>query len=181
MSYYQEGNLARQLDSAISYPAPGVDLSPPGLAEERKRLRREQLQQEAAIRRQYKMVGKVHAKTVVKLVTVFSLIAAVAGFSVWRSAKITEMSFLNAGLRRQINELEEQNILLEDRVSGKASLQVARQQAVEELGMQKATADQILHLPYASLQLGNKGYHDLQALLTEGECAALIEDWVLGR
>ena len=91
------------------------------------------------------------------------------------------MSFLNAGLRRQINELEEQNILLQDRVSGKASLQVARQQAVEELGMQKAAADQILHVPYASVQVGKLGYGDAQAFLTDSDCAALIEDWVLGR
>lgn len=181
MSYYQDGNLARQLDIAAGYPAPDVAYSPPDLAEERKRLRRERLQQEARIRRQYKAAGRIHAKTVVGLLAVFSLIAAVAGFSVWRSAKITEMSFLNAGLRRQINELEEQNILLQDRVSGKASLQVARQQAVEELGMQKAAADQILHVPYASVQVGKLGYGDAQAFLTDSDCAALIEDWVLGR
>ena len=114
--------------------------------------------------------------------TVFVLVALAAGFIVWRSAKITEMSFVNAGLRRQIAELDKENSLLQDKIAKKASLQTTRQEAAEQLGMQKATSDQIHYVSSIHFQGGeeqdrssSQGYREITA---DSEWLTMIEAWV---
>lgn len=179
MSYYSDGNLARQLVSPAPAPVP---LRRPPDREEQKKARQRQLVREAAIRKQYKAAGRAHAKAVLRLLTVFLLVASVAGFVVWRSAKITEMSFVNAGLRRQIAELDKENGLLQDRIGQKASLQTTRQQAADQLGMQKATSDQIRYLSSIHFQTREdqdtkqgQGYREI---LADSELLSVIEAWV---
>ncbi len=176
MSYYQDGNLARKV--AVPYAVPKVRTTPPDVKEAQKKARREQLQKEADIRSQYKAVGRTHARTVLRLVCLFMVLATAVGFIVLRNARITEMSFVNAGLKRQIGELDKQNGLIEDRVAAKASFQVTRDQAAEELGMQKASADQIRYISAAQLRLPASGELDTEALLSDLECARTIENWV---
>ncbi|HHX30285.1 MAG TPA: hypothetical protein GX720_03555, partial [Clostridiaceae bacterium] len=56
--------------------------------------------------------------------------------------------------------------------------QVTREQAAEELGMQKASADQIRYISAAQLRLPASGELDTAALMTDLECAQTIENWV---
>lgn len=179
MTYYDDGNLARQL----SGPAPRLaPLARPRDLEAEKKARQNRLVREAAIRKQYKAAGRAHAKAVLRLMAVFVLVAAVAGFVVWRSAKITEMSFINAGLGRQIAELDKENGLLQDRIAKRASLQTTREQAAEQLGMQKATSGQIHYISTIHFQRSdNTGDSQLQGrreILADNEWLAVIEAWV---
>ena len=175
MSYYDDGNLARQLTRPIP-------LQRPRELEAEKSDRRERLVREAAVRRQYKMAGRAHAKAVLRLTALFILVAAAAGLIVWRSARITEMSFVNAGLRRQIAELDKENGLLQDRIAKKASLQTTRQQAAEDLGMQKASSRQIHYVSSIHFQKGEDSQHGRPQqgleILADDEWLAVIEDWV---
>lgn len=180
MSYYQDGNLARPLEDLVPYGLPEKSQSP-DIVEAQKRARRQALQREAAVRQEYKAAGRLHARSLVRLVLVFAILSAALGLTVWRSAKITEMSFFNAGLSRQIRELEEQNVILQDRVSGKASLHVAREEAVAQLGMQKASAGQVHVLSAIELRQGQAAFSDSQVLMTDQECQDLLESWVLGQ
>ncbi|NLA95471.1 MAG: hypothetical protein GX838_01315 [Clostridiaceae bacterium] len=179
MSYYDDGNLARQLAG----PAPRLDPLPrPRDLEAEKKARQAKLVREAAIRKQYKVAGRAHAKAVLHLITVFVLVGSVAGFIVWRSAKITEMSFVNAGLSRQIGELDRENSLLQDRIAKKASLQTTREQATEQLGMQKATSEQIHYVSSIYFQAGDDKNVSLKQgrreVLADNEWLAMIEAWV---
>ena len=180
MRYYQDGNLARHLEGLVPYGLPEKSQSP-DIVEAQKRARRQAQQREAAVRQEYKAAGRLHARSLVRLVLVFALLSAALGLTVWRSAKITEMSFFNAGLSRQIRELEEQNVILQDRVSGKASLHEARVEAVAQLGMQKASAGQVHVLSAIELRQGQAAFSDSQVLMTDQECQDLLESWVLGQ
>ena len=71
MSYYDDGNLARQLTRPIP-------LQRPRELEAEKSDRRERLVREAAVRRQYKMAGRAHAKAVLRLTALFILVASAA-------------------------------------------------------------------------------------------------------
>ncbi len=179
MRYDQDGNLARPLEGGMPYVLP-EKTTPPSIIEAQKQERRQALQREAAVRKEYKAAGRLHAQSLARLLLVFSLLAAAVGLTVWRSAKITEMSFLNAGLGRQIRELEEQNAVLQDRVSGKASLFVAREEAVSQLGMQTATSGQIYHLSALDLNQGQAADTDgLGLLMSDQDCLDLVEKWTL--
>ncbi|NLA71749.1 MAG: hypothetical protein GX850_04925 [Clostridiaceae bacterium] len=182
MNMYEDGNLARQFARPASYALPQVDAPHPDEREAKKKARRETLRSEAAIREQYKIASRNRTRAAFRLFTVFIALTVAVGFVVWRSAKITEMSFVNAGLSRQISEFEKHNSLLQDRISAKSSLQVVRDNATNRLGMQKAASDQILLVPAAILRAGSD-----QDLLLEhnspgkrfvNENVELIESWV---
>jgi hypothetical protein len=66
-------------------------------------------------------------------------------------------------------------------VSGKASLHVAREEAVAQLGMQKASAGQVHVLSAIELRQGQAAFSDSQVLMTDQECQDLLESWVLGQ
>lgn len=179
MSYYSDGNLARQVVRPQPYVLPEYD----GREEERQRAERQRrLQQEAAIRRQYKAAGRLHARTVTRLLLVFLLVGSVAGFVTWRSAKLTEMSFLNAGLQRQIGQLDKENSLIQDKITTKASMQTTREMAASRLGMQKVTSEQIRYVSSvyfrAEIEIPDGGGYLAGQNLSEAEWLAAIETWV---
>lgn len=178
MSYYDDGNLARQLDYDVPYAIPGRRTDVPKEVEARKRARRERLKQEEAARKEYKVAGRIHARQVLRLVSIIAIISVLAGFIVWRNARITEISFANAGLQRQINEFEKQNSLMQDRIAGKASLQMVKERAVEYLGMQKVASEQFIRVSGAQFIVNDS--HPLSSQSDEA-CMDLIEDWVKGR
>ncbi len=186
MRYGQEGNLAtKAYQRAIPYELPEIVPNPEEI-EALKRRKRQQLQQENAIRHQYKSVTHLRVKTTMRLLAVFLALASVIGFVVWRSAKVTEMSFFNAGLKRQINELVKQNSLLQDKISGKSSLQMVKDVATSQLGLQKAASDQIMYVPATILRSASNGdgseiSQDIQSIRLPAENMALIESWVRGR
>ena len=95
MRYDQDGNLARPLEGGMPYVLP-EKTTPAQIIEAQKRERRQALQREAAVRKEYKAAGRLHAQSLARLLLVFSFLVAAVGLTVWRSAKITEMSFLNA-------------------------------------------------------------------------------------
>jgi len=168
----------------LAAPVPyEVGLPEPRVIETGKKARQAQLQRQAQIRRQYKAAGRAHARTLARLMVLFLVLASAATLVVWRSARIAEMSFVNAGLRRQIGELDKQNGLLQDQIAKKASLETTRAQAAERLGMQKANAGQVHYLSSIYYQRG--GAAGGQVLLDgagEGRgWMAVIEDWVRGQ
>ena len=148
MRYMQDGNLARVLNQpAIPHELPEILLpNPDDSAAERERKQR-RLKQEAHIRHQYNDLSRSRRKAVLRMLSIFLVLAGVVGFIVWRSAKVTEMSFLNAGLKRQITEFKKQNSLLQDKISGKSSLRMVKEAAANEYGLQKASPEQIIMIP----------------------------------
>jgi cell division protein FtsL len=179
MTYYDDGNLARQLTDPYPYQEPVLR---PEVVEAEKRARQRALQRQAQIRRQYKAAGRMHARAVLRVSALLLAIASLAGFIVWRNARITEMSFINAGLRRQISELDKQNGILEDKIAKKVSLQTTREQAAEQLGMQQATSDQIhyvssIHFLQQGDQDAGQG-QDRRQVLADSEWLDAIETWV---
>lgn len=177
---YLDGNLARPLETDYGYPLPSRP-DPVRQKEADREARRRALAREEALRREYKAAGRLHARTLFRLFLVFVALSAAVGLSVWRGARITEMTFMNAGLNRQIRELEQQTIILQDRVSGKASLQMAKEEAVARLGMQKASAGQVLVLSALDLKAGPVSFGEDPGLMTDQVCLDLIEAWVLDR
>lgn len=177
---YLDGNLARPLETDFRSPLPaGPD--PVRQKEAGREARRRSLAREEALRREYKAAGRLHARALARLLLVFITLSAAVGLSVWRGARITEMTFMNAGLNRQIRELEQQTIILQDRVSGKASLQAAREEAAARLGMQKASAGQVLVLSALDLKTGPASSGEGLGFMTDQACLDLIESWVLAR
>ncbi|MGI6157156.1 MAG: hypothetical protein ACOYH4_01570 [Saccharofermentanales bacterium] len=179
MSRRVDGNLARQMD-VTPYPMPDIEVAPhpDEIAREKAEMRR-RLQRDAVIREEYKLAGKARAKTAVRLFAVVFAVAFAVGLIVWRSAKMTEMSFVNAGLKRQIGEYERQNSILHDRVSSQSSLIAVRESAASELGMQKATPGQIIYVPAA--MAANDGTDLTSPLFSKDDSIAQIEQWVRGR
>ena len=57
------------------------------------------------------------------------------------------MSFYNAGLKRQIKEIDKENSLLQDKILSKTSLYNLKDIASAELGLQKPGSEQIVHIP----------------------------------
>jgi cell division protein FtsL len=178
MSYYEDGNLARPLDYGVPYAIPKRRVESPAEREAKKHEKREQLKREEAARKEYKAAGRVHTGLAFRLVFVILMISALSGFIVWRNARITEISFSNAGLQRQINEFEKQNSQMQDHVAGKASLQMVREQAVDLLGMQKVASEQVIRVSSAHFMV-----YENNPLLTADDdaCMDLIEAWVIGR
>ena len=100
-----------------------------------------------------------------------------AGFVTWRRAKLTEMSFLNAGLQRQIGQLDKENSLIQDKITTKASMQTTREMAASRLGMQKVTSEQIRYVSSvyfrAEIEIPDGGGYLAGQNLSEAEWLAL--------
>ncbi len=173
-SRYKEGNLARQLHRmpAINYPMPDIERE----KKEAKKARAQRLQYNETVRQDYYSAGKIRAKLLRRLFSVFLVVVVAAGFIAWRSAKIAEMSFYNTGLKRQIGEYEKENSIVYDQLASKTSLQAIEERATTALGMQKASSDALVYLGESSRTLGV-----LSALSSAIDNSEIIEQWVLER
>lgn len=171
-SRYDEGNLARQLHrhtSAINYPMPDIERVD-------KKTKTQRDQHNEAVLNDYYSAGKMRAKLLRRLFSVFLIVLVAASFIAWRSAKIAEMSFYNTGLRRQIGEYKKESSIVYDQLSSKTSLQAIEERASATLGMQKASSDAMVHLEESNRTLGA-----LSALGSANDNSEIIEQWVLGR
>lgn len=187
MRQYSDGNLAKKLNQqSIPYELPDVYVPQLDEIDPDYRNRERHLLENNKIRLQYKSLSRWRAKVAFQLFAVLLALAAAIGFIVWRGAKLTEMSFYNAGLKRQISELDKENSLLQDRILNKSSLYAVKDIAASELGLQKPGTDQIVHVPAAILMSTADGeetntvqQHSTVRVLAES--MALIESWVRSR
>ncbi|HHW93613.1 MAG TPA: hypothetical protein GX734_03870 [Clostridiaceae bacterium] len=184
MRYYSDGNLAEQLSQQpIPYELPDVYIPHPDEVEEQKRRNRKRLEEVNHVRYQYKSITRSRARVSLRLLSVLLALATVVGYIVWRSAKVTEMSFYNAGLKRQIKELDKQNSLLQDKIFSKSSPLAVKDVATSELGLQKPSSEQILYVPAAILtpalsdEEAAEVHQDNTARISV-ENMKLIESWV---
>ncbi len=192
MRYYSDGNLAKTYyqqsipqelpDVFAPYPDDDVEKN-----KENKRRRQNRLEQENEVRYRYKSVTRARTKISLRLLAVILALATVVGYIVWRSAKVTEMSFYNAGLKRQISELDKQNSLLQDKIFSKSSLNTVKDAASTELGLQKPGSDQIIYVPASILKPVISGEEidaaaeEIRAARLPAENMKLIELWVRSR
>ncbi len=185
MRNYSDGNLAEKYyQQPIPYELP--DIYDPDKAEEEKKRRTNRLERDNELRYRYKSVTHARVRVSLRLLSIILALATVVGYIVWRSAKVTEMSFYNAGLKRQISELDKQNSLLQDKIFSKSSLNTVKEAASSELGLQKPGSDQIIYVPAAILKPVISG-EDADAAeqhhtaRVPAESMKLIELWVRSR
>ena len=148
MSQYDiDGNLARKISpySAYSLPRPQEMPERRFAEEEAKRIkRRRQIQREAEIRKTYRAQSRERVFTAVAVITVLALMTLMVSFIVTRYARITEMSFLNAGMKQRIENLEMSNNSLNNKLSEQYNFDNIKEIAQSDLGLQQAGSSQIL-------------------------------------
>ncbi len=186
MRYYSDGNLAEQLARQPVPELPDINVPRRDEIDPEHGKREKYLVENNEIRLQYKRHGRWRLKVSLRLLSILLVLSTAIGFIVWRGAKLTEMSFYNAGLKRQINELDKENSLLQDKILNKSSLYAVKDVATSELGLQKPGSDQIVYVPAAILNPAIEDDDADTASLngtnrSPAESMKLIESWVRGR
>ncbi|NMB29000.1 MAG: hypothetical protein GX991_02940 [Clostridiaceae bacterium] len=182
MRYYSDGNLAEKLNRQ-SVPRELPDVYIPQLDEidPDHGNREKRLVEKNNLRLQYKSLKRWRAKASLRLLSVLLVLVTAVGYIVWRGAKLTEMSFYNAGLKRQIKEIDKENSLLQDKILSKTSLYNLKDIASAELGLQKPGSEQIVHIPATVLMkpLDDEVMNVMTRMPMES--IELIESWVRSR
>ena len=75
------------------------------------------MQQEDEIRNTYRALGRERVRTCIAIITVVAMMTVMVSFIVTRYARITEMSFLNAGMKQRIEQMEMSNNALNNKLS----------------------------------------------------------------
>ncbi|HZJ90510.1 MAG: hypothetical protein GXY99_08435 [Clostridiaceae bacterium] len=150
MSQYDtDGNLARNMRSYSAYRLPTPQEMPERrfAEEEAKRIkRRRQMQQEAEIRNTYRALSHERVRTCIAIITVVAMMTVMVSFIVTRYARITEMSFLNAGMKQRIEQMEMSNNALNNKLSEQYNFENIKEIAQSDLGLQLAANSQILYV-----------------------------------
>ncbi|MDD4323375.1 MAG: hypothetical protein PHR37_00880 [Eubacteriales bacterium] len=147
--YDTDGNLARQMRGYSAYQLPIPQEIPERrfAEEEAKRIkRRRQLQQEAEIRKTYRALCRERVRTCVGIIAAVALMTVMVSFIVTRYAHITEMTFLNAGMKQRIETLEMSNNSLTNKLSEQYNFENIKEIAQNGLGLQQAGSNQILYV-----------------------------------
>ena len=115
--------------------------------EEAKRIkRRRQMQLEAEIRNTYRALSHERVRTCIAIITVVAMMTVMVSFIVTRYARITEMSFLNAGMKQRIEQMEMSNNALNNKLSEQYNFENIKEIAQSDLGLQLAANSQILYV-----------------------------------
>jgi hypothetical protein len=123
MRYYYDGNLAEKHNrQSVPYELPDVYVPQLDEIDPDHGKRERRLVEKNNIRLQYKSLKRWRVRVSLRLLSVLLILATAVGYVVWRGAKLTEMSFYNAGLKRQIKEIDKENSLLQDKILNKTSL-----------------------------------------------------------
>lgn len=150
MSQYDtDGNLARKVGAYSAYRLPRPQEMPERrfAEEEARRIkRRRQMQQEEEIRRTYQALSRERVRSCIAIITVLALMTGMVSFIVTRYARITEMSFLNAGMIQRIEEMEMSNNTLNNKLSEQYNFENIKEAAQSNLGLQAAGNSQILYV-----------------------------------
>lgn len=150
MSLYEsDGNLARQMRSYSAYQLPTPQEMPERrfAEEEAKRIkRRRQLQQEAEIKKTYRALSRERVRTCIGVVMAVAAMTVMVAFIVTRYARITEMSFLNSGMKQRIERVEMSNNALFNKLSEQYDFEYIKDKAQSNLGLQVAGSNQIIYV-----------------------------------
>lgn len=147
--YDSDGNLARQMRSYSAYQLPAPQEMPERrfAEEEAKRIRRRrQLQQEAEIKKTYRALSRERIRTCIGIIAAVTIMTVMVSFIVTRYARITEMSFLNAGMKQRIDNMEMSNNALNNKLSEQYNFENIKEMAQSDLGLQQAGSNQILYV-----------------------------------
>ncbi len=150
MSKYDfEGNLARQYKSYSPHYLPTPQEIPERrfAEEEAKRIkRRRELQREAEIKKRYRALSRERIRFCIGVIAAVALMTLMVSVVVTRYARITEMSFLNAGMKQRIENVEMSNNALHNKLSEQFNFEAIKDTAQNDLGLQLAGSNQILYI-----------------------------------
>ena len=182
MRYYYDGNLAEKHNrQSVPYELPDVYVPQFDEIDPDHGKRERRLVEKNNIRLQYKSLKRWRVRVSLRLLSVLLILATAVGYVVWRGAKLTEMSFYNAGLKRQIKEIDKENSLLQDKILNKTSLYDLKNIASTELGLQKPGSEQIVHVPTAVLVKSHDDEETNAMARLPMESIELIESWFRSR